>query len=328
MKTPTQNQPRVTIGIPTYNGGPYLRDCLNDILAQTYQDYAVIISDNASTDETADIARDFAAKDPRFRYLRQNKKCGVLLNFHAVARTAETPFFIWHADDDAWAPNYLEELVALLDKNPSAKLAVAQTLEEFIDGTNRKIVTNYIPAGKGLFRQMRWLNSYPATWVYGLYCRSTLNRVLDFIMQEPELVKGADFLILFYFCFAKLVTGTNDTCFVWRGYVDHNQSREKTESNFAPMTVQQKNSSAYENISNKFSQLIQKNSKKIRKVGYLIRCRRWFLHVATLWIRQETPGLIQRLVWRIYLWFFVGRRVYAAHRALKYSILRSLFRHK
>ncbi len=328
MKTPTQNQPRVTIGVPTYNGGPYLRDCLNGILAQSYQNYVVIISDNASTDETADIAKEFAAKDSRFRYRRQNKKCDVLLNFYAVAKAAETPLFVWHADDDAWAPNYLEELVALLDKNPSAKLAVAQTLEEFLDGSNRKIVTNYMPAGKGFFQQMRWMNKYPATWLYGLFCRSTLNEVFDLVIQEPELANGADFLILFYFCFAKLVVGTNDTRFVWRGYVDHSQSREKKQPTPVRTTAEQKYSSAHENIGDKVHRLMEKNSKKIRKVGYLIRCRRRFFRVATLWIRQETPSLIQRLAWHVNLWFFVGRRVYAAHRALKYSILRSLARHK
>jgi len=327
MKTPVQNQPRVTIGVPTYNGSPYLRDCLNGILAQTYQDYAVIISDNASTDETADIAQEFAAKDPRFRYIRQNKKCDVLLNFYAVAKAAETPFFIWHADDDAWAPNYLEELVALLDKKPSAKLAVAQTLEEFLDGSNRKIVTNYISADKGFLQQMRWLNNYPATWLYGLFRRSTLDRVLDLVMQEPGLVKGADFLILFYFCFAKLVVGTNNTCFIWRGYVDHNQSREKGESH-PKVTKGQENSSLRKNIGNKIEQLIQKNSKKISKVDYLVQCRRRFFRVATIWIRQDTSNLAQRLVWRVYLWFFVGHRVYAAHRALKYSMLSALSRHR
>ena len=327
MKTPVQNQPRVTIGIPTYNGGPYLRDCLNGILAQTYQNYVVVISDNASTDETAEIAQAFAAKDPRFRYLRQNKKCDVLLNFYAVAKAAETPFFIWHADDDAWAPNYLEELVALLNKNPSAKLAVAQTLEEFLDGSNRKIVTKYMPADEGFFQQMRWLNNYPATWLYGLFCRSTLDKVLDLVMREPGLVKGADFLILFYFCFAKLVVGTNNTCFIWRGYVDHTQSREKGEPH-PKITEGHENPNPYKNISNKIELLIQNNYKKISKVKYLIQCRRRFFRIATIWIRQETPNPVQRLVWRIYLWFFVGRRVYASHRALKYSILRGLVQHK
>ena len=71
------NLPRVSIGMPIYNGERYLRSALDSLLAQTFEAFEIIISDNASTDATPAICSAYAAKDPRIRYYRNERNIGV-----------------------------------------------------------------------------------------------------------------------------------------------------------------------------------------------------------------------------------------------------------
>jgi hypothetical protein len=66
---------KITIGLPVYNSARYLAAAIDSILAQSYGDFDLLISDNASTDRTEEICRDYAKRDPRIRYIRQSQKC-------------------------------------------------------------------------------------------------------------------------------------------------------------------------------------------------------------------------------------------------------------
>ena len=90
----------ITIAVPVYNGGDYLAQALEAIRRQSFVDYCVLIFDNASTDDTASIAQDMAARDPRFAYVRQAENRGALANFVDALEAASTPYFVWHAVDD------------------------------------------------------------------------------------------------------------------------------------------------------------------------------------------------------------------------------------
>ncbi len=81
----------ITIGVPVFNGGAMLRECLTCLRDQTFRDFAVLIYDNASTDDTAAIAREFAASDARFTYFRQPENRGPAQNFIDVLEAASTP---------------------------------------------------------------------------------------------------------------------------------------------------------------------------------------------------------------------------------------------
>ena len=79
-----QRAPRVSIGLPVYNGEVQVTRALESLLAQTFEDFEIVISDNHSTDATESICRDFAARDSRVRYHRSDKNRGVAWNFNQV----------------------------------------------------------------------------------------------------------------------------------------------------------------------------------------------------------------------------------------------------
>jgi glycosyltransferase involved in cell wall biosynthesis len=113
-------RPSVSIGLPVYNGDEFLEESLRSLLAQTFVDFELIISDNASTDRTEEICRRFAASDPHIRYVRQAENLGAVRNFEFVLRESRGEYFAWAAHDDVWEPEFLEELTSLLDQTQAA----------------------------------------------------------------------------------------------------------------------------------------------------------------------------------------------------------------
>jgi glycosyltransferase involved in cell wall biosynthesis len=120
-------KPRVSIGMPVFNGERYLEEALHSILAQTYQDFELIISDNASTDSTWEICQAYAAKDRRIRCLRAETNLGASENFNRVFELSSGEYFKWAAHDDLCAPQFLERCVEALDRDPSLVLCYART---------------------------------------------------------------------------------------------------------------------------------------------------------------------------------------------------------
>jgi glycosyltransferase involved in cell wall biosynthesis len=110
--------PKVSIGVPVYNGAATLGPMLDALLAQTFRDFEIVISDNASTDATAAICADFAARDVRVRVVRQKCNIGPERNFKYVLQQARAPYFMWSAADDFRSSDYLEENVRFLDAHP------------------------------------------------------------------------------------------------------------------------------------------------------------------------------------------------------------------
>lgn len=113
------SSPKVSIGVPVYNGAKTLPTMLDCLLAQTFGDFEIFISDNASTDQTEAICKAYAARDSRIRYFRQPKNLGAEGNFRFVLDEARAPYFMWSATDDTRSPEYLEENVSFLDTHPT-----------------------------------------------------------------------------------------------------------------------------------------------------------------------------------------------------------------
>jgi glycosyltransferase involved in cell wall biosynthesis len=116
------NHPRVSIGLAVYNGEKYLEEAIDSILGQTYQDFELIISDNASTDRTEEICRKYAAQDNRIRYYRNATNIGGANNENSTVGLARGGYFRWAAHDDVCAPDLLEKYVGVLDREPSVVL--------------------------------------------------------------------------------------------------------------------------------------------------------------------------------------------------------------
>ena len=123
----SDDKPRVSIGLPVFNGENYLEEALDVILAQTYSDFELIISDNASTDRTEEICRAYAAKDERVRYFRNETNLGAAKNFNRVFKLSSGEYFKWATHDDLCAPGYLERCVEILDREPDVVLCYPKT---------------------------------------------------------------------------------------------------------------------------------------------------------------------------------------------------------
>ncbi len=119
--------PLVSIGLPVYNGERYLEAAVDSLLAQTFTDFELIISDNASTDRTEAIGRAYAARDPRVRYFRNEHNIGAGPNYNRVFALAAGRYFKWAAHDDVCAPDFLARCVAALDADPAVVLAYPRT---------------------------------------------------------------------------------------------------------------------------------------------------------------------------------------------------------
>lgn len=131
---------RLTVGVPVYNGENYLATALDAILKQTYSDFTLIISDNASTDGTAEIVADYASRDERVISLRHDENLGAAPNYNAAFHNASpTEYFVWIAHDDLPYPRLFEEAITALDAQPDAVVAFART--EIIDPSGEVIGT-------------------------------------------------------------------------------------------------------------------------------------------------------------------------------------------
>jgi glycosyltransferase involved in cell wall biosynthesis len=120
--TVNKDKPRVSVGLPVFNGERYLAEALDSILAQTYSDFELIISDNASTDRTPEICEAYAARDLRIQYHRSATNLGASPNFNRVFELSSGEYFKWAAHDDVIAPDFLLQCVAALDQNPDVVL--------------------------------------------------------------------------------------------------------------------------------------------------------------------------------------------------------------
>lgn len=106
--------PKISIGLPVFNGESYLDESLSSLLGQTCDDFELIISDNASTDSTSDIVASHEARDSRIRYVRQSQNIGASENFLYVLGQARSELFMWASHDDIWEDNWLEVLSACI----------------------------------------------------------------------------------------------------------------------------------------------------------------------------------------------------------------------
>src|SRR5262245_11891356 len=110
------NKAKVSIGLPVYNGATYLRTAIDAILSQDFDDFELIISDNASTDETSSICQQYAACDSRVRYYRHATNIGAGPNYRHVFELAQCGLFKWATHDDVHLPGFLRRCVDVMEQ--------------------------------------------------------------------------------------------------------------------------------------------------------------------------------------------------------------------
>ena len=116
------DSPRVSIGLPVFNGQNYIKEALDSILAQAFSGFELIIVDDCSTDGTREICQAYAARDRRIRYYRNEENLGLVGNFNRAFALSTGEYFKWAAHDDIIASDYLSRCVEVLDRDPSVVL--------------------------------------------------------------------------------------------------------------------------------------------------------------------------------------------------------------
>jgi glycosyltransferase involved in cell wall biosynthesis len=134
-------RPKVSVGMPVFNAERYLEQALDSIQSQSFEDFELVISDNASTDGTREICESRAAGDPRIKYSRLGENRGVVYNFNNTFRVSSGEYFKWAASDDICGTDYLLRAVDALDNDPSIVLAWARAMG--IDENGKHVPLEY-----------------------------------------------------------------------------------------------------------------------------------------------------------------------------------------
>jgi glycosyltransferase involved in cell wall biosynthesis len=170
FKSSRINPPELTIGLGAYNNARFLGGALEALLSQTFKDFELVISDNASTDETLEIIKKFADNDSRIRVFRQSENIGLVKNFNFLRKQARGEFFMWAACDDRWAPNYVETILSGLEKDPSIVLGFSPF--QYVDEEGKSLGSKKqidFSGSNALIRLLRYFINYDDNMVYGIY---------------------------------------------------------------------------------------------------------------------------------------------------------------
>jgi glycosyltransferase involved in cell wall biosynthesis len=193
-------KPQVSIGMPVYNGAKFIREALDSLLAQTFTDFELIISDNASTDGTEAICREYAAKDVRVRYVRQAQNRGAIANFQYVLDEAVGGYFMWAAADDVWGLSWIETLLPISAAGQCIAFGTVQT----IDGNGNSMKhpangRNFSYTGSRLWRRLKYYFDPgflgKACPIYGIYPKHLLSSDILNILAPAKA--GTDMLFVY-----------------------------------------------------------------------------------------------------------------------------------
>ena len=174
------SRPLVSVGLFVYNGERFIEEALRSILNQTLTDFELIISDNASTDRTGEIAEAYAKSDDRIRYYRSEKNKGAGWNAQRVYELATGKYFKWAAVDDLLEPDLLQRCVDILESDRGCVVAYASTKEIDENGT---FIKNYVTPTRAdsndpvsRFREMLLIPSW-SYQIYGVMRMSALHQI-------------------------------------------------------------------------------------------------------------------------------------------------------
>jgi glycosyltransferase involved in cell wall biosynthesis len=163
-------EPKVSIGIPVFNGAKTLAKTIEAAINQDYTNLEIIISDNCSTDGTQAIAEAFQLRDSRIKYIRQEKNYGMTANFSKVFGYATGEFFMWAAHDDQHDPTFISKCLHLLLSDLDAGLCVPRTQAYFRgEVTWVSSMKTFTRIGSRAKLYEETLKHFPAVGMYGLY---------------------------------------------------------------------------------------------------------------------------------------------------------------
>lgn len=176
-------QDLVSIVLPVYNGEKYIRESIDSVLHQTYQNWELLILDDCSTDATARIAMEYAGKDPRILYHRNEKNLRLPRNLNRGFSLAKGVYLTWTSDDNRYKPKAIETMVRALEQNRGSGFAFASC--RIIDAEGREI--EYIMVGDHSKKRVVGSNGVGACF---LYTRAVYEAVGEY---DPDYALVEDF---------------------------------------------------------------------------------------------------------------------------------------
>ncbi|MBK8696663.1 MAG: glycosyltransferase family 2 protein [Deltaproteobacteria bacterium] len=192
MSPPTPAEPRapatVSIGLPIYNGARTMRRTLDALLGQTFTDFSVLLSDNASTDDTEAIGREYAERDPRVRYVRQPVNLGAIGNFLYVFEHSRGPYYSWLACDDFYdTPTHLDRLRERLDAGDALAFPNVNHFDLLPDGSvspRRRDAFGHFRAADSRVAMTRLAIRGTSHQLYGMFRREVVARYLPYLAAD------------------------------------------------------------------------------------------------------------------------------------------------
>ena len=234
----------VSIGLPVYNGMPYVENAILSLLHQTYNNFELVICDNNSTDETWDICQKYAQKDSRIRLYRNNQTIGVMDNFLRVLELTSGEFFMWAAHDDIWYPNYVSRCLDALKLNEKAILCFCQSeLVNHVSGTTSldTVCTNLLTDNTKQ-QASNLLNSNCPTpnAIYGLFKRHYLVDIIQKI-RNRLYVYGGDRVLLLQVTLSGKIVFLEDVLRIYNYYYGDRISDQNTYMRYVVKSLKNSN---------------------------------------------------------------------------------------
>jgi glycosyltransferase involved in cell wall biosynthesis len=204
--------PVVSVCLMTYNRAHYLPAAIEGWLAQTYPNFELIISNDASTDDTDRICQEYAKQDDRIRYIKQEKNLGFLLCYKFILNQARGKYFIWASDDDLWDKRFLEDCMSVHEANPDLIMVFADMVDIDKGGkTFRKYdATKYLPLEKDTYERLKrhmlmYFDDGKLQLIFGLWKREAIldDPLFGYLPDKREYYWGFDN----YFVFRNLAKG-------------------------------------------------------------------------------------------------------------------------
>ena len=183
--TKSETVPLVSIGMPVYNGERFIRKALDSLLAQNFKDFELIISDNASEDATQQICFEYASKDSRIRYYRNEINLGAIENSRNVLELSSGKYFMFAADHDLYEPNFISRCVEILEKDSSVVLCYPKTAWIDTDGNFLEVIPGHFDT-----RGLKQISRFNVTlWRLG-YCYQFYGLMRLEIFRQTNTYEG------------------------------------------------------------------------------------------------------------------------------------------
>lgn len=186
--------PKVSIGLPVYNGEATLTRTIESLLRQDYKDFEIVISDNGSTDSTLSIARRYAHLDSRIRIERFERNMGLIANFNRVFELSTGEFFMWASHDDEHDPSFITQCLEGLKRDPESVLCAPRIkgiASAGLGGTWVSDLGSFRDKKSVTERYRETIRHFPAVAIYGLYRSSAIRKTS--LLQK---VIGSDLLFI------------------------------------------------------------------------------------------------------------------------------------